>query len=291
VTKSSGTATDIVFSRHDFLPFGEEIARGLNGYGPSPLSVKFTGKERDAETGLDYFGARYMSTAQGRFTSPDPPMFDQHVEDPQSWNLYSYSRNNPLRFVDPTGSTCQTSGALTYDDLDGNDCGTIDSVQSFTFNDKGQAFTVDSGVTFEVFENGRRAPVSELSLRDPLPTLVASYASLASDAQLGMVVLRGLRNPAELFRLVNILRQAAKGKGNFGLGKATAAEAEVLGKEWVGEGAKVASDGKTLVSADGLRQYRPPSQKPNLDKIQANFESRWKPAGEWQTNGHLDIIN
>ena len=70
----------------------------------------FTGKERDAETGLDYFGARYMSSAQGRFTSPDAPFADQHVTDPQSWNLYAYGRNNPLRFVDPTGQAIQLTG-------------------------------------------------------------------------------------------------------------------------------------------------------------------------------------
>lgn len=55
------------------------------------------------ETGLDYFGARYISGAQGRFTSPDKPFADQHPEGPQSWNLYGYVRNNPLRFIDPTG--------------------------------------------------------------------------------------------------------------------------------------------------------------------------------------------
>jgi RHS repeat-associated protein len=69
----------------------------------------FTGKERDAETGLDYFDARYFSGAQGRFTSPDRPQLDQHAEDPQSWNLYSYVRNNPLRFIDPTGTTLTVS--------------------------------------------------------------------------------------------------------------------------------------------------------------------------------------
>lgn len=62
-----------------------------------------TGKERDAETGLDYFGARYFSGAQGRFTSPDVPLLAQRPGDPQSWNLYSYTRNNPLRYVDPDG--------------------------------------------------------------------------------------------------------------------------------------------------------------------------------------------
>jgi len=53
--------------------------------------------------GLDYFGARYYSGAMGRFTSPDKPFADQHPEDPQSWNLYAYGRNNPLKYVDRNG--------------------------------------------------------------------------------------------------------------------------------------------------------------------------------------------
>jgi RHS repeat-associated protein len=67
------------------------------------VSQKFTGKERDAESGLDYFGARYYGSALGRFTSPDEVFADQHPADPQSWNLYGYVRNNPLKNVDPTG--------------------------------------------------------------------------------------------------------------------------------------------------------------------------------------------
>ncbi len=63
----------------------------------------FTGKERDAETGLDYFGARYYSAPVGRFTSPDPYMPSADVKDPQSWNRYAYARNNPLRYIDPNG--------------------------------------------------------------------------------------------------------------------------------------------------------------------------------------------
>ena len=67
------------------------------------MTLQFTSKERDAETGLDYFGSRYMSSAQGRFTSPDAPFADQHPGNPQSWNLYAYALNNPLRFVDTDG--------------------------------------------------------------------------------------------------------------------------------------------------------------------------------------------
>ncbi len=85
--------------------------------------LQFTGKERDAETGLDYFGARYFSGAQGRFTSPDPPGLDQSEDDPQSWNLYSYVRNNPLRFIDPTGHECvNLDGGGQGDDGKGTAC-------------------------------------------------------------------------------------------------------------------------------------------------------------------------
>ncbi|MCA2970042.1 MAG: hypothetical protein INH43_16120 [Acidobacteriaceae bacterium] len=98
-----------VIRGHDYRPFGQDLS-GVNGQGPKYGNFenvkRFTGKERDAETGLDYFGARYMSSAQGRFTSPDEPLFDQHQGDPQSWNLYSYVRNNPLQFIDPSGRAC-----------------------------------------------------------------------------------------------------------------------------------------------------------------------------------------
>jgi RHS repeat-associated protein len=74
------------------------------------MKQRFTGKERDGETGLDYFGARYLSGAQGRFTNPDSPFADQRPTDPQSWNLYSYTRNNPLVHVDPTGRGAVRAG-------------------------------------------------------------------------------------------------------------------------------------------------------------------------------------
>lgn len=57
----------------------------------------------DSETGLDYFGARYFSGAQGRFTSPDDPLTFADPENPQTWNLYGYGLNNPLLYSDPSG--------------------------------------------------------------------------------------------------------------------------------------------------------------------------------------------
>ncbi len=74
--------------------------------------TEFTGKERDQESGLDYFGARYYGSALGRFTSPDPTGLGfSDPSDPQSLNLYHYVLNNPLRFVDHDGLFCyQSSG-------------------------------------------------------------------------------------------------------------------------------------------------------------------------------------
>jgi RHS repeat-associated protein len=103
VTDAGGS----VVKRHDYLPFGEEIPSDVGfrtaalGYGSDSFPLKFTGKERDAETGLDYFGARYFSGAQGRFTSPDPGPYK--LEDPRTFNRYAYVNNNSLKYVDPTG--------------------------------------------------------------------------------------------------------------------------------------------------------------------------------------------
>ena len=70
--------------------------------------TQFTGKERDVETGNDYFGARYFSSPQGRWTIPDwsgrqDPVPYATVTDPQTLNLYAYVRNNPLVKADPDG--------------------------------------------------------------------------------------------------------------------------------------------------------------------------------------------
>jgi len=71
------------------------------------MRSRYTGKERDTESGLDYFGARYYASSMGRFSSPDPSgLFFADPTNPQSLNLYSYVRNNPLSNIDPDGLRC-----------------------------------------------------------------------------------------------------------------------------------------------------------------------------------------
>ena len=99
-TTASGNPEEICYS----YPFGD----GLSCTGTDATEHHFTGKERDVESGNDYFGARYYSSAMGRFMSPDwsakiAPVPYAKLGNPQSLNLYAYVYNNPLSNVDPDG--------------------------------------------------------------------------------------------------------------------------------------------------------------------------------------------
>lgn len=90
---------------HDYYAFGPEASGGVNE--PSLTRLKYTGHERDTWFGesvdtLDYMHARYYGGGLGRFLSVDPGK-DWDMSQPQSWNLYSYVRNNPVGATDPSG--------------------------------------------------------------------------------------------------------------------------------------------------------------------------------------------
>jgi RHS repeat-associated protein len=105
VIDKSGSLANV--KRHDYLPFGEELGANTGGrttslgYSGDTVRQKFTSKERDNETGLDYFGARYYSSMQGRFTGVD--IAGPNLSNPQSLNKYTYTLNNPLRYIDRNG--------------------------------------------------------------------------------------------------------------------------------------------------------------------------------------------
>jgi RHS repeat-associated protein len=132
------------------LPYGDRLYCYLDPNAPATADdatpLHFTGKERDTESGNDYFGARYYGSSMGRFMSPDPVFISaQRLMDPQSLNLYSYVRNNPLGLTDDSGLdfylACQTS--------DHSGCGQVQNgsssvwVQGQTVNGSFQAADVD----------------------------------------------------------------------------------------------------------------------------------------------------
>jgi RHS repeat-associated protein len=94
-------------ARHDFLPFGDELAPQV----PPRDRRLFTGQERDFETGLDYFHSRRLRVDLGRFTTPDP-LTNLAWTDGMlgAANPYSYVVNNPLGYIDPMGTQSQPGG-------------------------------------------------------------------------------------------------------------------------------------------------------------------------------------
>jgi RHS repeat-associated protein len=115
VTNATGTPP---FEESDYYPFGGE--RVVTDTLPDQ-NYKFTGKERDAESNLDFFIARHYASNLGRFLQPDEftggpvdafsstdplppgPLPYADIRDPQSLNKYAYTYNNPLRHTDPDG--------------------------------------------------------------------------------------------------------------------------------------------------------------------------------------------
>jgi len=95
VTNATGTCEQDI----EYYPYGGQRKQYCGT--PVAQNYKFTGKERDSESGLDNFGARYNASTMGRFMTPDP--MGGHQEDPQTLNRYSYVRNNPLNLTDPKG--------------------------------------------------------------------------------------------------------------------------------------------------------------------------------------------
>src|SRR5450432_2151804 len=99
---------------------GETLAKRFSHVSTPMTSLdscasRYTGKERDTESGNDYFGARYYSSSMGRFMSPDwsakvAPVPYAKLDNPQTLNLYAYMLNNPMGGVDADGHfSCESS--------------------------------------------------------------------------------------------------------------------------------------------------------------------------------------
>jgi RHS repeat-associated protein len=100
ITDSAG----VIKAESDYYPWGGELQFVNN----DSNDYKFTGKKRDLETGLDYFGARYYSNGLGRWVSADwsatpVPVPYADFKDPQTLNLYQFVGGNPASKADPDG--------------------------------------------------------------------------------------------------------------------------------------------------------------------------------------------
>jgi RHS repeat-associated protein len=114
VENATGTACE---QDVDYYPYGGEQSENCST--PVAQNYKFNGKERDAESGLDNFGARYNTSNLGRFMTPDWAAKPVNVPyanfgNPQSLNLYAYTENNPSTMGDPDGHVGVGSSATSF---------------------------------------------------------------------------------------------------------------------------------------------------------------------------------
>jgi RHS repeat-associated protein len=159
-----------------------------------------TGKERDTESGLDYFEARYYSSAMGRFMSPDwsakeEPVPYATMDDPQSLNLYSYVRNNPLSRTDPDGH-CDSNGqnCSAWDHIAGAIGGALNIIPA-TLNLPNQAFNAISGAfngpqieLIPMIQADAHASQTGIDVGTAAATAVPVAAAAAEAKTAGMVV-------------------------------------------------------------------------------------------------------
>lgn len=256
---------------YDYDPYGQLIGGG------TPITdYVYAGLRTGPANDIYLSNTRPYSPRAGRWLQRD---ILGEGTDP-SGNLYAYTGGNSIGLADPDGTNPilvgATIGAVVYGGLD-----LYHQYQAGTLTlCKFQTGQFLSQVTRGALEGALigLTPYGATSVLIKPPVLERA-ALLAPEAEVS-----GLANE------IGILRAADRGKGNFGVGEATAEASEQLGRAWVGKGYTVASDGKTLVSENGLRQFRPSSFKPRLGRSQSNFEQRLRSEGKWQSNGHLDII-
>ena len=110
-TLELGDAAEVI-SYEEYFPFGATAYQAVANQSDVAKRYRYTGKERDDENGLYYHGARYYAPWLGRWTSADP------IGISDGPNLYRYVRNNPLSFVDATGTDGKAVTGTKPDDPD-----------------------------------------------------------------------------------------------------------------------------------------------------------------------------
>ncbi|HEY1578784.1 MAG TPA: RHS repeat-associated core domain-containing protein [Terracidiphilus sp.] len=212
--RSRATLTGAVCGTTTSLPFGDNQVTSGSCSNSSPMH--FTGKERDTESGLDNFETRYYGSNLGRFTRPDDAFADQQADDPQSWNIYSYVRNNPLSNTDPSGHECvsDVDGRWTWSGS-GETCEDVEA-QNREYKGSGQASVTVNGCADD--------PALCLSFMVSDLTTTSSLSEVGVNGMIGAQTAEGVAELPGLFRsgwdVVSGWRMASKMAGVRAAGEA-----------------------------------------------------------------------
>ena len=303
VTSATGTILD----DSDFYPFGGErivVSSSGNNY-------KFTGKERDSESGLDNFTARYFGSSMGRFMSPDPDDDSgfENQDDPQSWNAYAYVRNNPLNLTDPSGEVfCRSAtdaemrGLTQVCDVTNTEYVNDPSkYKGYTHYDCSCDTDADKAA-YARFQRDQLPPgvadmlhqagvTADNGVKAGALFMAENAAGLAIGRGIGLGIeainaARAANAAAEVAEISNLVAKAASTVGNQGAVASSKAAALAAAEQFLGPGARAIRAGRGTgeiigaISADGQRVVRYTS----IDKASPyiNLENKL-------TGGHLHI--
>jgi RHS repeat-associated protein len=295
ITNASGSSCE---QDIDYYPYG---GVEQDYCGTVAQHYKFTGKERDSESNLDNFGARYYGSFMDRFMTPDDGS-DQDAADPQSWNLYGYVRNDPLSNTDPTGNYCVRDegpnglGPWHDDNRGGETCAQVDAANkkaleggsdddlnwrarvvfgnpifgqaSKTVNVLGGTLVVGGAVAGGVIAAGAIAGTSLITLG----TLTAQGSNLAPlvlplGAKVAQMIARtgvGRGDPSQLLAYLEGLRNAAVEGGTY-----------VQNVNYIAPGSTIYRVGSTFmtVAKDGVVRSIVPQAQAGVGVVKAYFDA------------------
>ncbi len=271
---TSQTGTLVEETKYD--PWGEVKTGGTKS------KFLFTGQEKDLETNLNYYNARYYDSHIRRFTQPDDII--QNVYDPQSLNRYSYVRNNPLRYTDPSGNcigplliVC-VAGIALAPVIMANINPIIATVSQAASNVRknpspGNIVLTAADLGSNFVPGGKTAG-----------TMVKSAGKIVSNAPEVKNTVKAVTNVAS--------KSMASGLGNIGGGKTTANILLRNAERWLGKSYKELNEG-VFRSADNTRQFRMTSASDLVDKnsSHAHFEAIGKDGREIIENSHVSILD
>lgn len=205
ITGSGGA----VVAKHTYYPYGEEATSKTQ----DAEVMKFTGHERDAS--LDYMHARFTNPNLGRFLSVDPCK-DWNANSPQSWNLYTYAKDNPANFSDPTG--CVSIGEAW-----GKFMGVIDKLWN-SWSSKANTTPIDRNIQAtntdpDVASAGNRnITMQRGNLRDGAQEAVSTVGSAVTQAAVTAVVFKGLNKAGETIAMqLEVSEHALERMGQRGI--------------------------------------------------------------------------